>query len=127
MNLKIQNYIKIMDLKLTSKRQYSHHDKDGCDRNYLSIYLNDILILKQKIPFDTTWDLGFDRRTSIYDIYLLDGKIYQKRCKNFGCSHPDNIKSEVRNVCYPISKNKLAQFNIPKNHRIDLSENIKTN
>ena len=109
-----------MEFKLTSKCQYSHHDGDGCDRNYQLFYLNDILILKQKIPFDTNWERGFDRRTSIYDVYLLNGRLYQKRCKNFGCSHPDNVKSEVREVYYPISKKKLEQFNIPKDCRISL-------
>lgn len=104
-----------MEFKLKSKTQYSHHDSDGKDRNYLLFYLNDILILKQKIPFDTNWDRGFDRRTSIYDVYLLDGKIYQKRKKNSGCNHPDNDKEIVRNVSFPISKKILSQFNIPKN------------
>ena len=104
-----------MELKLTSKYQYSHHDKDNRDRNYLKFYLNDILILKQKIPFDKNWELGFDRRTSIYDVYLLNGKLYQKRSKNFGCNHPDNNKSKVREVSYPISKKVLNQFNIPQN------------
>ena len=110
-----------MEFKLTSNWQYSHPDKDGCDRNYLSFYLNDVLILKQKIPFDTNWDKGFDRRTSIYDVYLLNGKLYQKRSKNFGCSHPDNDKSEVREVSYPISKKILSQFDIPKDFRVDAS------
>lgn len=107
-----------MEFKLTSNWQYSHHDKDGCDRNYLSFYLNDILILKQKIPFDVNLESGFDRRTSIYDIYLLNGRLYQKRCKNFGCSHPD--KSKIREVSFPISKEKLKQFNIPKDFKINI-------
>lgn len=110
-----------MEFKLTSNRKYSNHDKDGCDRNYLSFYLNDVLILKQKIPFDTNWEIGFDRRTSIYDVYLFNGKLYQKRRKNFGCSHPDNDKSEVREVSYPISKRVLEQFDIPKDFRVDAS------
>ena len=102
-----------MEFKLTTNRQYSHHDKDGCDRNYLSYYLNDVLIFKQKIPFDTNWEKGFDRRTSIYDDYLLNGKIYQKRTKQYGCNHPDNDKSEIREVSFPVSKKILLQFNIP--------------
>jgi len=108
-----------MEFKLTSKHQYSHHDKDGCDRNYLSFYLNDVLILRQKIPFDVNFDRGYDRITSIYDVYLLNGKLYQKRSKSFGCSHPDNDKSEVREVSYPVSRKILEQFNIPKTHRVD--------
>ena len=107
-----------LEVATQSNWQYSHHDKDGCDRNYVSFYLNDVLILKQKIPFDTNWERGFDRRTSIYDVYLLNGKLYQKRSKNFGCSHPDNDKSEVREVSYPISKKVLVQFDIPKDFRV---------
>jgi hypothetical protein len=110
-----------MNFKLTSNWQYSHHDKDGCHRNYLSFYLNDILILKQKIPFDTDYEHGFDERTSIYDAYLLNGKLHQKRCRNYGCGHPDNNKTEIREVSYPISKKILAQFNIPQDFRIDTS------
>ena len=102
-----------MEFKLTSKCQYSHRDKDGHNRNYLSFYLNDVLILKQKIPFDTDWEKGFDRRTSIYDVYLLNGKLYQKRSKNFGCGNPNN-KSDARKVSYPLSKKILNEFNIPK-------------
>lgn len=95
-----------MEFKLTSFYQYSHHDKDGRDRNYISFYLNDLLILKQKIPFDTNYERGFDRATSIYDVYLLNGKIYQKR-KKFD-------ESEIREVSFPVRKKVLKQFNIPK-------------
>jgi hypothetical protein len=110
-----------MDYKLTTNRQYSHHDKDGADRNYISYFLNDVLILKQKIPFDTNWEKGFDRRTSIYGEYILNGKLYQKRRKWLGCSNEDNDKTEIREVSFPLSKNRLAQFNIPYNFRIDKS------
>lgn len=107
-----------MEFKLTSKWKFSHHDKDGCDRNYISFFLNDVLILKQKIPFDTNWEKGFDRRTAIYDAYLLNGKLYQKRRKSLGCCHPDNDKTKVREVYCPISKNRLNQFNIPRDVKI---------
>ena len=110
-----------MEYKLTSNWQYSHHDIDGCDRNYVSFYLNDVFLLKQKIPFDIDFEVGFDRRTSIYDIYLLNGKLYQKRHKTFGCSDPDNEYQKVREVYYPVSKKKLSQFNIPKDLKIELS------
>lgn len=101
-----------MEYKLTANTQYSHHDKDGADRNYISYFLNGVLILKQKIPFDTNWEKGFDRRTSIYDEYILNGKMYQKRSK-------DN--SEIREVSYPLSKKLLTPFNIPKDFRITLA------
>lgn len=106
--------------KLTCKCIYSHHDKDGKDRNYIYYYLNDILILKQKIPFDTRWEEGFDRITSIYDVYILNGKLYQKRRKYYGCCHPDNDKTEIREVSFPLSKKKLLIFNIPFNLKIEI-------
>ena len=96
-----------MEFKLTSNTQLSFHDKDGCDRNYISYYLNGVLILKQKIPFDTNYEKGYDRRTSIYDEYILNGRLYQTR------KHCDS--SKIRNVSYVLSKNKLKQFNIPIN------------
>ena len=113
-----------MEFKLTINTQYSHHDKDGANRNYISYYVNGVLILKQKIPFDNMFKIGFDRRTSIYDVYLLNGKIYQKRRKNEGCSHPDNDKTVIREVYYPVSKNKLSPLKIPKDLRIDEDCNV---
>jgi len=95
--------ILLMDYKLTTNRQYSHHDKDGADRNYVSYFLNGVLILKQKIPFDKNWEVGFDRRTSIYDEYILNGKMYQKRRKWLGCCNADNDKTEIREVSLHIS------------------------
>lgn len=108
-----------MDYRLTANTQFSHHDKDGRDRNYISYFLNDILIIKQKIPFDTNWESGFDRRVHIYDAYILNGKMYQKRQFSYGCGDSRNDKTEVRNVSFPLSKRVLSQFNIPKDFRID--------
>lgn len=110
-----------MEFKLTSNWQYSHHDKDGRDRNYLSFYLNGMLIFKQKIPFDKNLKPGFDRNTAIYDVYLLNGKLHQKRCKDVDILPQHNEYPKIREVSFPISKNKLTLFNIPKNLRIDES------
>jgi hypothetical protein len=112
-----------MELKLTKKAQYSHKDGDGRKRNHLLYFLNGELIFKQKIPFDTNWEKGFDRRTMIYDDYILNGKIYQKRQKWLGCGHPDNDKMEVREVSFPLSKEILKQFNIPENVKIEITTN----
>jgi hypothetical protein len=104
--------------KLTCKGQLSKHCKDGKDRNFLYYFLNDVLILKQKIPFDIRWERGCDRVTGIYDDYLLNGKLYQTRSKKQWNSSVD----DVRQVYFPISKKVLAQFNIPKDLKIDFSE-----
>jgi hypothetical protein len=71
-----------MNYILTNHRQYSKKCKDGKHRNYSIYFLNGIQILKQKIPFDTNWDRGFDRRTGIYDEYILNGKMYLKTLEN---------------------------------------------
>ena len=86
-------------MNLTCKFQHRIHCKDGKRRNYLSIYLDNILLLKQKIPFDELYESGFDKVTSIYNIYLLNGKIYQTRSKD----------GKVRQVSFPVSKKRLNQ------------------
>lgn len=109
-----------MEYKLTAKSQYSHHDNDGKDRNYMLYFLNGVLIHKHKIPFDRNWEVGFDRTTSIYDEYILNNKLYQKRRCWYGCLNPMNNKTKIREVSYPLSKRILSQFNIPKNLKIEL-------
>jgi hypothetical protein len=108
--------------KLTSKSQYSHHDKDGAYRNHILYFLNNVLIFKQKLPFDTNLELGFDRRTSIFDEYILNGKMYQKRIKWEGCSHSNNDKTEIREVSFPLSKKRLEEFNIPIDFKVIVSK-----
>lgn len=90
-------------MSLTCKYQHSQHCKDGKRRNYLFIFFDDVLILKQKIPYDETIEAGYDNTTRIYNIYLLNGKIYQTR-KKWLC--------EERNVSFPVSKKVLNQLNI---------------
>lgn len=89
-------------MSLTCKYQHSLHCKDGKRRNYLLIFFNDVLILKQKVPFDTDYDKGYDRTTGIDNIYLLNGKIYQTRTR----------EGKVREVSFPVSKKVLNQLNI---------------
>jgi len=114
-----------MDYKLTCNVKHVKHCKDGKDRNILQYFLNGVLILEQKYPFDTDYDRGYDHRTDIRDEYLLNGKLYQTRQYK-----PSDIwwrcfknkqEGKIRNVKYPISKKLLEQFNIPKDFRIDAS------
>jgi hypothetical protein len=109
-----------MIYKLTRNSQYSKHDKDGKDRNHLTYYINGIEILKQKIPFNTNWEHGFDRRTVISNEYLLNGKLYQTRY--FQTGTPDKPK-KIRNVSYPISKKILSELGIPNDLKIEYVEN----
>lgn len=96
--------------KLDSKDQMSKHCKDGKDRNFLLYFLNDIKIFQQKIPFNEEYEKGYDRRTSIYDEYILNNKLYQTR-------YELDTKKE-RHVSFPLSKERLKQFNIPKDFKI---------
>lgn len=99
-----------MEFILTTKAQFSKHCPDGKRRNFLLHFLNDILILKLKIPYDDgNYSNGHDRRTSFSEIYLLNGKIYQTRT---------NDSKIVRHVKFPVSKKILSTFNIPTNLKI---------
>lgn len=60
-----------MNYVLTQNYQYSKRCNDGKNRNFLTFFLNDVEIFKQKIPFDTRFERGFDRRTGISNIYIL--------------------------------------------------------
>jgi len=91
---------------LTRKLSNSCHCNDGKRRNKIRYFLDGILILEQKIPFETNIDYGFDRITNISDEYLFNGKIYQTRIKN----------GKVRHVSYPVRKN----IDLPKNIKINL-------
>lgn len=113
-----------MEYTLTVHKQYSKQCKDGKHRNYILFFLNGIQILKQKIPFDTDWSPGHDRRTGIYDAYILNGKIYQTRLHDYGWSSVTK-KPELgkeRHVSFPLSKKVMEQFQIPKDLKITINE-----
>ena len=101
-----------MEYNLTSKYQHSSHCKDEKRRSYLNYYLNNVLILKLKRPFDENYEKGYDGCCSIKDVYILNNKLYQTR-------YSDSDNGTARNISYPLSKNILDEFNIP----IDLKIN----
>lgn len=114
-----------MEYKLTCNVKHAKHCKDGKDRNILQYFLNDILILEQKYPFDTNYDKGYQYTTDIRNEYLLNSNLYQTRQYEpsaawWRCFHKKQ-QGRIRNVKYPISKKILEQFNIPKDYRITLS------
>ena len=109
-----------MEFKLTSHIQLSKKCRDGKKRNFVLFFLNDVLILKQKFPYDENWEKGFDKRTVIYDVYLLNGRIHQTRKFWHGCGSCVNEKEQPRQVSFPVSKIKLAELNVPKNLKIEL-------
>ena len=107
-----------MDYNLTVHFQYSKQCKDGKHRNYIIFFLNGIQILKQKIPFDTDWERGFDRRTGIFNPYILNGKMYQTRFHDKGWCGGVGPSGKERHVSFPLSKKVMEQFQIPKDLKI---------
>ena len=96
---------------LTRHVQLNKRGKDNKSRSYVIWFLDNIQILKQKLPYDDTWEKGFDHRTSIYDVYILGGNIYQTRSIWNGCGSDKSYPKE-RNVSYPLSKIKLKELGI---------------
>lgn len=70
--------------------------------------MNDVQILKQKLPFEDDYENGFNHLTRFDDVYLLDGNIHQIRTKF----------DKSRSVKFPISKNKLV--GVPNDLKIEL-------
>lgn len=68
-----------MKYTLTHKYQFRKRCKDGHSRNFLTYFLNGIQILKQKVPFDETYEPGYDCKTQILNEFLLNGSIHQMR------------------------------------------------
>ena len=101
-----------MEYKLTDKCQINKRGKDKKCKSYLVYFLNDVQILKQKLPFEDDYENGFNHRTSFNNVYLLNGKLHQTRIKF----------EKIRDVSYPISKNKLKQLEVPMDFKIELSK-----
>ena len=101
-----------MEYKLTYKYQLNKRGKDNKSRSYLIYFLNGVEILKQKLPFEEDYELGYQHHTGIGNEYLLNGKIYQTR-KKFG---------KTRNVFFPVSKNKLNELGFPNNFKLEISK-----
>ena len=99
-----------MEHKLTCKYQMSKLCKDGKQRNFVLYFLDGVLILKQKVSFEETWQNGYNGCTHIEDEYILNGSIYQTRFR-VGTT-------EKRQVRFPLSKNKLNELGINKNEKI---------
>jgi hypothetical protein len=103
---------------LTRHTQINKKCKDGKSRSYILWFVNNVLILKQKFPYDEKWEKGFDHKTSIYDVYVLNGKIHQTRKTYKGYKWNEELKKSIlieskeRIVSFPLSKKKLNQLGI---------------
>ncbi len=91
--------------------------KDGKRRSYWLYFLNNVLIFKQKIPFDTNYERGWEHIVSRYNIYLLNNNIHQERHKGWAGIEGNNIRA----VKFPVSKEKLQALNVPKDLKIEIS------
>lgn len=103
-----------MEYKLTSFCQHSKKCKDGKSRNFIIYFLNGVEILKQKLPFDENMEKGFDGKIFIEDEFLLNGKLYQTRFRDY--------KDKKRVVSYPISKKRLIELNVPSDIKISIND-----
>ena len=99
-----------MEYKLTCHVQGNKKCKDGKSRSFIIYFLNGVQILKQKLPYDETYEKGYDHRTSITDEYILNGSMYQTR----------RFEDKVRSVNFPLSKRKLLALNVPNDLMIKL-------
>lgn len=100
--------------KLTRGFIHSKKCKDGKRRSFYLFFLNDVLILKQKRPFDEMGERGYDSKVSVRNVYLLDGKIHQERTAD------NDIAPRL--VKYPVSKTKLQALNVPPDLKIELTK-----
>lgn len=115
-----------MDFTLFRHYQHSKKCKDGKKRNYLIYFLNNIEILKQKMPYDENYDYGFQFRTYISNEYLLNGNLHQTRRYIRGPwwrALTPKMDGKIRHVKYPISRKILNKLNVPKDLRIDIIHN----
>ena len=95
-----------LELELTTKVHLNKRCKDGKSRNFIVYFLNNVEILKLKIPFDTNFEAGHDKVTFFTDHYIKDGRLHIKKVKHLG--YKDGLpKSKEWWASYPISKRKL--------------------
>lgn len=105
---------------LTCQYQHSKKCKDGKRRNYWLYFLNNVFIFKQKIPYDPSYEWGYQGKTYRRNVYLLNGKIHQERSVNYNDPNPRLVK-------FPISKIRLQSLNVPPELKINLSELTNNN
>ena len=108
------------EFKLTKKYQFRKKCKDGCSRNYIIYFLNDVQILKQKYPYDETHEPPYDTRMHITNDYLLNGYIHQTRTIGSCCGMSEEQRSKLksREVKFPVSKKFLNELSVPNDLKI---------
>jgi hypothetical protein len=99
-----------MEFKITTKYQHGVKSKNGRRINYRLYFLNDILIYRQRVPFDQTMELGCQGTYFFTNEYILNGNLYQTRT---------NDKDE-RSIYFPLSKKILKELGVPNDLKIEI-------
>ena len=106
--------------KLTCHTQLNKKCKDGKSRSFILYFLDDVLILKHKVPYDEDYDKGCDKITAIWDVYLYKGRIHQIRQKGPHWCGMDIIQNKEREVSFPVSVKKLKELGVNPDLKIEL-------
>ena len=109
---------------LTCHVQRNKRGKDNKSRSYILFFLDDVLILKQKLPFDEDFDHGHQHGTHFDDVYLLNGNLHQTRKYVPSAAWWRSLKykeeKKERKVRFPVSKKKLKELGVDPNEKIVL-------
>ena len=100
-----------MEFKITTKYQHGIKSKNGRRINYRLLFLNNVLIYRQRVPFDETMEHGFQGKYFFTNEYILNGNLYQTR---------ENHKQEGRSIYFPLSKKILKELGVPNDLKIEI-------
>lgn len=100
-----------MEFKITTKYQHGIKSKNGRRINYRLLFLNNVLIYRQRVPFDETMEHGFQGKYFFKNEYILNGNLYQTR---------ENHKQKGRSIYFPLSKKILKELGVPNDLKIEI-------
>lgn len=84
---------------LTTKYQHSKLCPDGKRRNFQIYFLNEVEILKLKVPYDADYEYGWQNTTHFHDEQIIGNRLLILKTR----------KGKARIATYPISKEKLKK------------------
>lgn len=101
-----------MNYKLDVKYQHAKRLGNGKRRSILLYFINDVLVYKQKVPFDEKSEPGV-AKWNIDNKYILDGYLYQRRHDKDWDFINGRFSVKSRDVKYPLSKSLLKDIGVP--------------
>lgn len=112
-----------MEHKLTVKAQHSKKCSDGRRRNFFLFFIDDLLVMQQKIPYDETMEWGYDGVLHLEDVHYQNGRIHQTRVGRNKWSSTEKrwIPGKKRKVHFPVSRKTLGDINLPEGIKIELT------